>query len=117
MSSQITSPFGWGSTAREVPAGHDRSGQTRIVPAPPTGTNHFGHCLLTAGLAHALELGAKESGQASRLVSLTSIGHRRSGINWDDIHYRTRPYDKWESYGQAKTANSLFAVGFHAHFK
>jgi NAD(P)-dependent dehydrogenase (short-subunit alcohol dehydrogenase family) len=81
------------------------------------GTNHFGHYLLTAGLAHALELGARQAGQASRLVSLTSIGHRRSGIHWDDIHYRTRPYDKWEAYGQAKTANSLFAVGFHNHFK
>jgi NAD(P)-dependent dehydrogenase (short-subunit alcohol dehydrogenase family) len=32
-------------------------------------------------------------------------------------HFRTRPYDKWESYGQAKTANALFAVGFNKRFK
>jgi NAD(P)-dependent dehydrogenase (short-subunit alcohol dehydrogenase family) len=79
------------------------------------GTNHFGHFLLSVGLARALMNGA-EDGRAARLVSLSSIGHRRCGINWEDIHYRTRPYEKWESYGQAKTANSLFAVGFNARF-
>jgi NAD(P)-dependent dehydrogenase (short-subunit alcohol dehydrogenase family) len=79
------------------------------------GTNHFGHFLLGVGLARALMNGA-EAGRTARLVSLSSIGHRRSGMNWDDIHYRTRPYEKWESYGQAKTANSLFAVGFNARF-
>lgn len=80
------------------------------------GTNHFGHFMLGLGLARAL-MNAAEEGQSARLVSLSSIGHRRSGINWDDIHYRKRPYDKWEAYGQSKTANSLFAVGFHQRFK
>lgn len=80
------------------------------------GTNHFGHFLLGVGLARALMNGAEE-GRGARLVSLSSIGHRRSGINWDDIHYRKRPYDKWESYGQSKTANALFAVGFNERFK
>ncbi|WP_310542574.1 oxidoreductase [Phenylobacterium sp.] len=79
------------------------------------GVNHFGHFLLGIGLARALMNGAEE-GRAARLVSLSSIGHRRSDINWDDPHYRTRPYDKWESYGQSKTANSLFAVGYHKRF-
>ncbi|HEX5377035.1 MAG TPA: oxidoreductase [Phenylobacterium sp.] len=80
------------------------------------GTNHFGHFLLGLGLARAL-MNAAEDGQTARLVSLSSSGHRRGGINWDDIHYRKRPYDKWEAYGQSKTANSLFAVGFHERFK
>lgn len=79
------------------------------------GVNHFGHFLLSLGLARALMNGT-EAGRAARVVSLTSIGHRRSGINWDDIHYRTRPYEKWEAYGQSKTANALFAVGFHKRF-
>lgn len=79
------------------------------------GTNHFGHFLLSVLLARGL-MNAAEEGRASRLVSLSSIGHRRSGIHFDDIHYRERPYDKWEAYGQAKTANSLFAVGFHERF-
>jgi len=81
------------------------------------GTNHFGHFLLSVLQAPALEAGAQAAGKASRLVSLSSIGHRRSGINWEDPNYRTRPYEKWESYGQAKTANALFAVGFHQRFK
>jgi len=81
------------------------------------GTNHFGHYLLGVLLAPALQAGAQQAGKASRLVSLSSIGHRRSDINWDDPHYRTRAYDKWESYGQAKTANALFAVGFHNRFR
>ena len=79
------------------------------------GTNHFGHFLLSILLARALMNGA-EDGQASRVVELSSIGHRRSAVNFDDIHYRNRPYDKWEAYGQSKTGNSLFAVGFHERF-
>ncbi len=79
------------------------------------GTNHFGHYLLTMLLARGL-MNAAEEGRASRVVSLSSIGHRRSGIHFEDIHYRQRPYDKWEAYGQAKTANALFAVGFHDRF-
>lgn len=81
------------------------------------GTNHFGHFLLSALLAPNLVAAAKASGKRSRLVSLSSIGHRRSGIHFDDPNYHTRPYDKWEAYGQAKTANSLFAVGFDKRFK
>ena len=81
------------------------------------GTNHFGHYLLAVLLAPALEAGAKDAGKPSRVVSLSSIGHRRSGVNFDDPHFRNRPYDKWEAYGQAKTANSLFAVAFDERFK
>jgi NAD(P)-dependent dehydrogenase (short-subunit alcohol dehydrogenase family) len=71
------------------------------------GTNHFGHFLVA---------GAK-SGWTSRLVSLSSIGHRRAPMNFEDPHFRSHPYEKWESYGQAKTANALFAVGFDKRFK
>ncbi len=81
------------------------------------GTNHFGHYLLAALLAPALRQGAGRQGRAARVVSLSSIGHRRSAVNFDDPHYRRRPYDKWEAYGQSKTANALFAVGFNARFK
>ncbi len=81
------------------------------------GTNHFGHFLLSVLLAPNLVDGAAHSGDRSRLVSLSSIGHRRSPVNFEDPNYLTRPYDKWEAYGQAKTANSLFAVGFDKRFK
>jgi NAD(P)-dependent dehydrogenase (short-subunit alcohol dehydrogenase family) len=74
------------------------------------GANHLGHFLLTTLLAPALEAGAK-GGRPARVVSLSSIGHRRSDIRWNDPHFRQGAYDKWESYGQSKTANALFAVG------
>src|SRR5689334_24727602 len=34
-----------------------------------------------------------------------------SPVVFDDIQFDGRPYDKWLSYGQSKTANVLFAVG------
>ncbi len=79
------------------------------------GTNHFGHFALGMGLARALMNGAEE-GRGARLVSLSSIAHLRSAMNFDDPHYRTRPYEKWQAYGQSKTANALFALGFHQRF-
>ena len=68
-------------------------------------TNHLGHFLLTGLLAPLLVACAP-----SRVVSLSSRGHRFSPVVFEDIHYEKRPYDKWEAYGQAKTANVLFAV-------
>jgi NAD(P)-dependent dehydrogenase (short-subunit alcohol dehydrogenase family) len=68
-------------------------------------TNHLGHFLL-AGLLTPLLI----AGAPSRVVSVSSRGHRFSPVIFDDIHFEKRPYDKWESYGQAKTANVLFAV-------
>ncbi len=71
-------------------------------------TNHLGHFLFTGRLAPALIAGK------ARVVSLSSIGHRLSPVHFDDIHFETRKYDKWQAYGQAKTANALFAVGLNA---
>ncbi len=81
------------------------------------GTNHFGHYLLSVLLAPAMMAAAALQGRPARLVVLSSIAHRRSDMHFDDPHYRTRPYDKWESYGQSKTANVLFALGFNQRFK
>jgi len=69
------------------------------------GTNHLGHMLLACSLAPAL----LKAGRA-RVVALSSIGHRRSPIHFDDPNFEHRPYDKWAAYGQSKTANSLFAI-------
>jgi NAD(P)-dependent dehydrogenase (short-subunit alcohol dehydrogenase family) len=79
------------------------------------GTNHFGHSLLTLLLAANLEKGGK-LGRTARVVQLTSGGHRGSGMRWDDVHFRATPYDRWEAYGQSKTANVLFAVEFSKRF-
>jgi NAD(P)-dependent dehydrogenase (short-subunit alcohol dehydrogenase family) len=74
------------------------------------GTNHIGHFALTDGLLPAL----KAAGRA-RVVSLSSIGHRRSRVHFDDINFRERAYDPFLGYGQSKTANALFAVGLTRH--
>lgn len=68
-------------------------------------TNHLGHYRLVAELWPALVAGG-----GARVVQLSSIGHRRSGVTFDDVDFLTRPYDKWEAYGQSKSANSLFAI-------
>ena len=67
--------------------------------------NHFGHFVLTRELLPILL-----AAPAPRVVCLSSIAHRRGGIRWDDMHFSDSPYDKWEAYAQAKTANALFAL-------
>ena len=68
-------------------------------------TNHLGHFALALGLHDALAA----AGDA-RIVSLSSRGHLRSPVVFDDINFSSRPYDPWLAYGQSKTANVLFAV-------
>ncbi len=68
------------------------------------GINHMGHFAMTLGLMDLLE-----KADAPRVVALSSTAHKMSNILWDDIHYERTPYDKWQAYGQAKTANALFA--------
>jgi NAD(P)-dependent dehydrogenase (short-subunit alcohol dehydrogenase family) len=68
-------------------------------------TNHLGHFGLALGLHDALAA----DGDA-RIVSLSSRGHLRSPVVFDDINFSSRPYDRWLAYGQSKTANVLFAV-------
>ncbi|WP_065617093.1 oxidoreductase [Pseudomonas moraviensis] len=68
-------------------------------------TNHLGHYRLTCGLWPVLV----KSGQA-RVLSVSSRGHQIAGVEFDDIDFLRRPYDKWLGYGQSKTANALFAI-------
>ncbi|WP_339133162.1 SDR family NAD(P)-dependent oxidoreductase [Streptomyces sp. f51] len=79
--------------------------ETRVGPGweAQFATNHLGHFALVNRLWPAIAPGG------ARVVSVSSAGHHNSGIRWDDVHWRTG-YDKWEAYGQAKTANVLFAV-------
>jgi len=66
--------------------------------------NHLGHYVLTNLLWPALV-----SDGGARVVALSSTGHKLSGIRFDDPQFTTG-YNKWLAYGQAKTADSLFAV-------
>ena len=76
------------------------------------GVNHVGHFVLGLGL---VDLMARADG--ARLVTLSSIAHRMSGMRFDDMHFARDPYEKWTAYGQSKTAQALFAVGVNARLK
>ncbi|MFJ7183612.1 oxidoreductase [Lysinibacillus xylanilyticus] len=68
-------------------------------------TNHLGHFQLTARLWPALV-----QAKGARVVSVTSRGHRICGVDFNDPNFKNHDYDKWQAYGQSKTANALFAV-------
>ncbi|MFJ8653760.1 SDR family NAD(P)-dependent oxidoreductase [Streptomyces rochei] len=70
--------------------------------------NHFGHFTLACELYPLLAAAG-----GARVVVNSSAGHTLTGIRWHDPHFRTG-YDQWLAYGQAKTANALFAVHLDA---
>lgn len=88
--------------------------QTRVGPGWESqfGVCHMGHFALTKGLFALLE---KTPG--ARVVSLSSTGHKISDIKWDDTNFNKTDYDKWQAYGQAKTANALFANALSRRLK
>lgn len=68
-------------------------------------TNHLGHFRLVKALWPALV-----KARGARVVSVSSRGHQNAGVDFDDIDFQRRSYDRWVAYGQSKTANVLFAV-------
>jgi NAD(P)-dependent dehydrogenase (short-subunit alcohol dehydrogenase family) len=85
--------------------------ETRVGPGweAQFATNHLGHFALANRLWPLL---AADGG--ARVVALSSTGHKLSPIRFDDLQWETTAYEKWPAYGQAKTANSLFAVQLDA---
>jgi NAD(P)-dependent dehydrogenase (short-subunit alcohol dehydrogenase family) len=75
-------------------------------------TNHLGHFQLTARLWPALR-----QAHGARVVAVSSRGHTFSDVDFDDPNFERRPYDPRIAYGQAKTANALFAIGVDARGK
>ncbi len=78
--------------------------ETRVGPGweAQFATNHLGHFALVNRLWPAFNPGA-------RVVSVSSRGHHFGPVRFDDLNFE-QGYDKWLAYGQAKTANVLFAV-------
>lgn len=74
------------------------------------GTNHLGHFVLVNRIGSLMKPG-------SRLVNLSSAGHRYSDVDLDDPNFERTPYDPWVAYGSSKTANILFAVEFDRRHK
>ncbi|MEV6079389.1 SDR family NAD(P)-dependent oxidoreductase [Streptomyces sp. NPDC052069] len=67
------------------------------------GTNHLGHFALTGLLLDRLL-----PVPGSRVVTVSSIGHRiRAAIHFDDLQWE-RSYGRAAAYGQAKLANLMF---------
>ena len=69
------------------------------------GVDHLGHFLLVRELLPLLVAGAP-----SRVVCVSSAGHRMGDIDFDDVNFDRRPYEPFLAYGAAKTANVLHAV-------
>jgi NAD(P)-dependent dehydrogenase (short-subunit alcohol dehydrogenase family) len=74
------------------------------------GTNHLGHFVFVNRIASLLKPG-------SRLVNLSSAGHRFADVDLDDPDFERTPYAEFVAYGRSKTANILFAVEFDARHK
>ncbi|KAL7900558.1 hypothetical protein HDV64DRAFT_267603 [Trichoderma sp. TUCIM 5745] len=69
-------------------------------------SNHLGHFLFTNLIMKKL-LASK----APRVVSVSSEAHRLSPIRWGDYNFSDgESYDKWQAYGQSKTANILMCL-------
>ena len=67
------------------------------------GTNHLGHFALTN-----LLLDRVVAAPGSRVVTVSSVGHRFArGIRFDDLQWE-RDYGRIRAYGQSKLANLLF---------
>jgi NAD(P)-dependent dehydrogenase (short-subunit alcohol dehydrogenase family) len=69
------------------------------------GSNHLGHFVLVNRIARLMRRG-------SRLINLSSAGHRFSNVDLDDPNFERAPYEPFVAYGRSKTANILFAVAF-----
>lgn len=72
------------------------------------GTNHLAHFLLFQLLKPAL-LASSTPSFNSRVVCLSSSGHRGAGIQFDDYNFEKGDYAPWTAYGQSKTANIYMA--------
>jgi NAD(P)-dependent dehydrogenase (short-subunit alcohol dehydrogenase family) len=93
------------------------------IMAPPTrevtadgvelqfATNYLSHFALSLGLHPHLA----EAGDA-RVVSVSSVGHLRSPVVFDDINFERRDYEPWVAYAQSKTAAALIVVAMTAHW-
>jgi NAD(P)-dependent dehydrogenase (short-subunit alcohol dehydrogenase family) len=74
------------------------------------GTNHLGHFVLVNRIVSLLRPG-------SRLVNLSSAGHRYAEVDLEDPNFERSPYAEFTAYGRSKTANVLFAVEFDRRHK
>lgn len=76
------------------------------------GTNHFGHFALTANLLSILN-----NTPGSRVVTVSSAGHRAGTMNFKDLMFNDgKDYSAIKAYGRSKLANLLFAYELQRRF-
>ena len=67
-------------------------------------TNHLGYFLLTNLLLDLIKRSAP-----ARIVSVSSIGHRRGNLDFADLHFERERYWIMKAYCRSKLANVLFS--------
>ena len=67
------------------------------------GTNHLGHFALTGQLIDLIRKTPK-----SRIVNVSSNAHKIGNINFEDLNWKKRKYNRMKSYGDSKIANIYF---------
>jgi NAD(P)-dependent dehydrogenase (short-subunit alcohol dehydrogenase family) len=72
-------------------------------------TNYLGHFHLTARLWPALV-----AANGARVINIASAVHQLSSIDFDDLHFRAKPYRPFAAYAQAELSNVLFSVALDA---
>lgn len=83
-------------------------GQTKDGFETQFGVNHLGHFLLFKLLEKTL-IASSTPAFCSRVVSLSSSGHKSSPVLFDDLDLKKGGYTPFKAYGQAKTANIYLA--------
>ncbi|MGB1040334.1 MAG: oxidoreductase [Flavobacteriales bacterium] len=75
------------------------------------GINFIGHFTLTGELFNLLE-----STEGSRVVTLSSIAHKGSTIDFENFRLE-KEYNNWREYGQSKLADIIFAIEFEKRLR
>lgn len=73
------------------------------------GTNHLSHFLLFE-LLKPLMLASSKPDFESRVITVSSTAHRNGPMVFDDLNWKSRPYDYRLAYGQSKLANLYMAL-------
>lgn len=80
------------------------------------GVNHLGHHLFTKLLLPTL-IASSTASLNSRVINISSTGHRFSKMRWDDYNFEEPgSYDPMIAYAQSKTANIWAANYIERHF-
>lgn len=77
------------------------------------GTNHLGHFALTGLLLDVLK-----NTPGSRVVNVSSLAHRRTEIDFDNLHYPDgKGYSPMKAYSRSKLSNLLFTYELQRFFE